>query len=80
MSYLLHPPLLDESGLSAALQWYIRGLVEQSGLVIQLGLPEDFGRLPREMELVAFWIIQECLTNIHPLWRPERDHSCRPQC
>ena len=65
MSYLLHPPLLDESGLSAALQWYTRGLVERSGLAIQLEMAEDFGRLPREMELVVFRVVQECLTNIH---------------
>jgi signal transduction histidine kinase len=65
MSYLLHPPLLDETGLSGALRWYIQGLQERSGLEIKLHLPEDFGRLPREMELVIFRLVQECLTNIH---------------
>ena len=65
MSYLLHPPLLDEAGLSEALRWYIQGLTERSGLEIELDIPEDFGRLPREMELVMFRLVQECLTNIH---------------
>jgi signal transduction histidine kinase len=65
MSYLLHPPLLDETGLSEALRWYIQGLSERSGLEIVLDIPADFKRLPREMELVMFRLVQECLTNIH---------------
>jgi PAS domain S-box-containing protein len=64
-SYLLHPPLLDESGLSFALRWYVQGLAERSGLDIDLKIPEDFGRVPREVELVVFRLVQECLTNIH---------------
>jgi signal transduction histidine kinase len=64
-SYLLHPPLLDESGLADALLWYIRGLQERSGLDITLNIPEDFGRLSHEMELVIFRIVQESLTNVH---------------
>jgi PAS domain S-box-containing protein len=65
VSYLLHPPLLEESGLSAALSWYLRGLTERSGLDIQLTIPDDLGRFPRELELVTFRLVQECLTNIH---------------
>jgi PAS domain S-box-containing protein len=64
-SYLLHPPLLDENGLASALQWYVQGLVERSGLDIQLDISEDFGRLPRDLELVVFRVVQESLTNIH---------------
>jgi PAS domain S-box-containing protein len=64
-SYLLHPPLLDENGLSSALTWYVQGLGERSGLQINLEISEKFGRLPRDMELVIFRLIQECLTNIH---------------
>jgi PAS domain S-box-containing protein len=65
MSYLLHPPLLDENGLSSALSWYITGLKERSGLDIELDVLEGFGRLSTEMELALFRIVQECLTNIH---------------
>jgi signal transduction histidine kinase len=65
MSYLLHPPLLDEVGLSEALRWYTQGLMERSGLDVTLTIAEDFGRLPREKELVMFRLVQECLTNIH---------------
>ena len=64
-SYLLHPPLLDENGLALALNWYVQGLVERSGLDVSLNIPEDFGRLPADMELAIFRLVQECLTNIH---------------
>jgi PAS domain S-box-containing protein len=64
-SYLLHPPLLDEAGLSSALEWYIQGLSERSGLEIKLDVPKQIGRLPRDMELAVFRLVQECLTNIH---------------
>ena len=65
MSYLLHPPLLDETGLAEAVRWYIQGLTERNGLEIKLEVKEDFGRLSRELELVMFRLVQECLTNIH---------------
>jgi signal transduction histidine kinase len=64
-SYLLHPPLLDDIGLSSAVAWYIEGLKERSGLDVQLNIPQHFGRVPRDMELVIFRLVQECLTNIH---------------
>ena len=64
-SYLLHPPLLDEEGLRSAISWYVRGLTERSGLEIALKISEGFGRLPREMELALFRLVQESLTNIH---------------
>src|SRR6266436_6694987 len=64
-SYLLHPPLLDENGLSEAIPWYLQGLAERSGLSTKLNISENFGRLPAEMELAVFRIVQECLTNIH---------------
>jgi len=64
-SYLLHPPLLEENGLSSALRWYVSGLTERSGLDVQLNISDEFGRLPSDMELVVFRLVQECLTNIH---------------
>ncbi len=65
MSYLLHPPLLDETGLLGAIRWYADGLKERSGLSITLEVAAQFDRLPREIELVLFRLVQECLTNIH---------------
>ena len=64
-TYLLHPPLLDECGLTSALSWYAQGLTERSNLDVNLQIPDDFGRLPRDMELAIFRLVQECLTNIH---------------
>ncbi len=65
MSYLLHPPLLDESGLSSALRWYIEGFTQRSKINVSLELPPDVNRLSRDLELSLFRIVQECLTNIH---------------
>ena len=65
ISYLLHPPLLDEAGLSSALTWYIRGFSERSKIDIDLRIPEGFGRLSRDLETAIFRMVQECLTNIH---------------
>jgi signal transduction histidine kinase len=65
LSYLLHPPLLDETGLADAILLYMKGLEERSGLKIQLCIPKDFERLPDDMELAIFRIVQEGLTNIH---------------
>ncbi len=64
-SYLLHPPLLDEAGLSSALRWYVEGAEERSGMSIDLSISDKLGRLPADMELAVFRIVQECLTNIH---------------
>ena len=64
-SYLLHPPMLDETGLSSALRWYIDGLAERSDLSIELHIPDNLGRLAPEVELAIFRLVQECLTNIH---------------
>jgi signal transduction histidine kinase len=57
--------MLDEIGLSSALSWYVQGLAERSSLQIDLKVPENFGRLPSEMELLIFRLVQESLTNIH---------------
>jgi signal transduction histidine kinase len=65
MSHLLHPPLLDEIGLSSALRWYVDGFSERSKVKVNLDFPEELGRLPNEMELTIFRMIQECLTNVH---------------
>ena len=64
-SYLLHPPLLDELGLASALNWYVEGLSQRSGIAIKLDIADNVGRLPSDMELAIFRLVQECLTNIH---------------
>ena len=66
MSYLLHPPLLDESGLLPALHWYLEGLKTRSPLKISFDYkPVLFPRLPRDLEIAIFRVIQESLTNIY---------------
>ena len=65
LSYLLHPPLLDEVGFASAAKWYVEGFSERSGIEAHLNLPQELERLPRTLELVLFRILQEALTNIH---------------
>jgi PAS domain S-box-containing protein len=65
ISHLLHPPLLDIAGLSSALHWYVDGFSERSRIKVDLQIPGDLKRLPEEMEIAIFRIVQECLTNIH---------------
>jgi PAS domain S-box-containing protein len=64
-SYLLHPALLDEGGLSSAVRWYLEGLSERSGIHVELNIPDNLERLTPEMELAIFRLVQECMTNIH---------------
>ena len=65
ISYLLHPPLLDEAGLASALRWYVEGLTTRSEMRVDLEVPDDFDRLPRDLETAIFRVVQECLTNVH---------------
>jgi signal transduction histidine kinase len=65
LSYLLHPPLLDENGLTSALPWYTQGFAERSGITVDLQLPDELGRLSRDAELAIFRVVQESMTNIH---------------
>jgi PAS domain S-box-containing protein len=64
LSYLLHPPLLDELGLVSALKEYAEGFGERSGIKLDLEIQAGFGRLPQEAETALFRIVQESLTNI----------------
>ena len=65
ISYLLHPPLLDEIGLRSALGWYLEGLTKRGGIQTSLETrPTDFPRLAPEVETALFRIIQEALTNV----------------
>lgn len=65
ITHLLHPPLLEIAGLATALRWYVDGFSERSKIKVEMEIPEDFGRLPNDIELAIFRIVQECLTNIH---------------
>jgi PAS domain S-box-containing protein len=65
LSYLLHPPFLDEIGLLSALRWYAAGFAQRSGIEVELELPESLERLPLDTETALFRIVQESLINIH---------------
>ena len=65
LSYLLHPPMLDEAGLILALEWLIDGFSRRSGISVDFAAPPDFRRLPSQMETALFRIVQESLTNIY---------------
>lgn len=64
LAYLLHPPMLDESGLDDAIRDYVEGFSKRSGIRVKLDLPPDLRRMPREIELSLFRVAQESLTNI----------------
>ena len=65
LSYILHPPMLDELGLVPALREYVEGVSERTGLEIQLNVGESYPDLPDDIKITVFRIVQECLANIH---------------
>jgi PAS domain S-box-containing protein len=73
ISHLLHPPLLDEVGLSSALRWYVEGFAQRSNIAATLEIPEHLERFPADTEIAIFRAVQECLTNVH---RHSGSRSC----
>lgn len=65
ISYLLHPPILEDFGLESALMWYAKGFGERSGIHVDVEIDSDLGRFPQELELIVYRIVQEALGNIH---------------
>jgi PAS domain S-box-containing protein len=65
LSYLLHPPLLDECGLASAVHWYAEGFEKRSGIKLEVSIGDDIPRLPIDAETTLFRVVQESLTNVH---------------
>jgi signal transduction histidine kinase len=65
MSHLLHPPLLEHTGLGSAIRWYVKGFSDRSGIKVEVQTEENWPRLSPETETALFRIAQEALTNIH---------------
>lgn len=65
LSYVLYPPMLDETGLGDAIGHYLDGFSARTGIDVRLDMPPDFSRLPRGVEVACFRVMQECLSNIH---------------
>ena len=65
LSHLLHPPLLDEAGFGTAAKWFVEGFGKRSKIAASLEMPSILHRLPSEIEIALFRILQESLTNVH---------------
>jgi two-component system, NarL family, sensor kinase len=64
LSYVLHPPVLDQAGLGDAIRDYVNGFTKRSGIHVELELSPRVGRMPQDVELALFRVVQEALTNI----------------
>ena len=64
LSYVLHPPRLDEAGLAGALAEYAAGFTTRSDTRIRVEVAPDFGRLPEAVEIVLFRVVQEGIANV----------------
>ena len=62
---MLHPPLLDESGLGSAVRWYAEGFQKRSAIQVHVITAPGLGRLPVEVETALFRVVQESMTNVH---------------
>jgi len=69
MSYLLHPPTLDDFGLRSAISWYVKGFSQRSRIDVKFDIPLVPERLPPEIETTLFRVVQQSLSNVH-------QHSC----
>jgi len=65
LSYLLHPPLLDELGLASAIEWYVQGFENRTGIRTAVEIPTHFVRLAPDAEVALFRVVQESLVNVH---------------
>ncbi len=65
ISYLLYPPMLEELGLKSAIPWYLDGFTKRSGIKTTFEVSPGFDRVPGELELALFRVLQESLTNVH---------------
>lgn len=65
LSYVLHPPILEDAGLEEAIRDYVKGFTKRSGIKVKLEMPPLLGRMSSDVELALFRVVQESLTNIH---------------
>jgi PAS domain S-box-containing protein len=65
ISYVLYPPMLEELGLKSAIPWYLEGFTKRSGIKTTFEVSPDFDRIPGDLELALFRVLQESLTNVH---------------
>ncbi len=64
LSKLLHPTLLDDLGLAAAVEWYVQAFSARTGIRAELSQGGMEDRLPGDVEVCAYRIVQEAMTNV----------------
>jgi signal transduction histidine kinase len=64
LSYLLHPPTLDDVGLRSALREYVEHLMARSSMRVELQIAATVGRLPRKLEIALFRMVEAVLADI----------------
>ncbi len=60
----LRPRLLDDLGLRPALEWHANVFGKQTGIAVDLEISLPEPRLPSELEIAVFRMVQEALTNV----------------
>lgn len=72
ISYLFHPPLLDEAGFASAAQWLVEGYTQRRGVKVSADFPRPAERLPGSVEITLYRVLQEALNNVHRHSRSSR--------
>lgn len=83
LSYLLHPPMIEDAGFASAAEWYIENYSRRSGMKVEFSSSGDLSRLPEHLKLALFRILQESLTNIYRHARAKKGSvriSRSPEC
>ena len=63
MSHALHPSILDNLGLAAAVKNFCRETSEQSGVVVNFANGKTPASIPPDVSLSLFRVVQEALRN-----------------
>lgn len=64
LSYILHPPVLDELGLASAVEELAAGFSERTGIDVDIEIAPHLKRLPQDTEVALFRVVQEALSNV----------------
>jgi PAS domain S-box-containing protein len=63
LTYILHPPVLEQIGLAGALSDFASGITRRNGIKVRLNAEDYQGRLSPTLELTLFRVVQEGVTN-----------------
>lgn len=65
LSYLFHPPLLEDLGLVAAMRAYVDGFGRRTGIALLMETNDRIPPLTREAEMALYRVLQEALGNVY---------------